>query len=171
MAELDLKYTFNKGKNKLMLYEHRIITTSLYYNVFIQETILEFGNNEIINLLSRAATDSTLTLSTMYFNEHMEIKDKKEKLKTIALLYKGLGYGIIDLNNIDEKGGIAIVVQSNVVEMLKTKFNKNDEPCYYTNGFILGGISSVYQKGSEYYKITDIFDFNDFGYKVKVEVA
>lgn len=173
MAELDLKYTFNKNKNKLMLYEHRIVTTSIYYNAFMQETVLESGSRETINLLSKAAIDCTLTLMTMYFNEHPNVTDINEKLKTIALLYQGFGYGILDLSDVTAiEGGIIKVIHSNVVELLCTKFNKSTgEICHYTNGFIIGGVSSAFQKNVNYYKIADIFDFKNYGYKIKLEVA
>lgn len=172
MAELDLKYKFDKNKNKLTLYNHRIVTTSLYYNAFMQETVLESGCPETKRLLSKASTDCTLTLLTMYFNEHPSITGIDERLKTVALLYQGLGYGIIDYKDVKEDGGIINVVQSNVVELLKSKFGKkNDQICYYTNGFILGGMSSAFQKGAEFYKISEIFDHFNYGYKVKVEEA
>ncbi len=172
MAELDLKYKFDKNKNKLTLYDHRIVTTSLYYNAFMQETVLESGCPETKRLLSKASTDCTLTLLTMYFNEHPSITGIDERLKTAALLYQGLGYGIIDLSDMKENGGIVRVIRSNVVELLKEKFNKSgEEVCYYTNGFILGGIASTFQKGAGYYKISEIFDHHKYGYKVKVEEA
>lgn len=170
MAELDLKYIFNKNHNKLSLYGHRMVTTSLYYNAFIQDTVIESGSEETIKLLSKASADCMLTLMKMYFNDHPDINDDSEKLKIVALLYQGLGYGILDLNDLNDKGGTVRVVHSNVVEILKNKLKKNtEEICHYTNGFIIGGVSSVFQKSLNYYKIADIFDFNKYGYKIKLE--
>ncbi len=172
MAKLDLNYKFDKNKNRMTLYDHRIITTSIYHNAFMQETIVESGNPETIELLSKASTESTLTLLTMYFNEHPDVTDKLERLKTVALLYQGLGYGILNLDGITENGGIVDVVHSNLVEVLKTKFNKNgNEECYYTNGFILGGISSSFQKKAGFYKIVETSMHNNYGYKIRVEEA
>jgi hypothetical protein len=172
MAELDLKYKFDRNKNQLTLYNHRMITTSLYYNAFMQETVLDSGSQETIILLSKAATDCTLTMLTMYFNEHPEITDRAERLKVSALLYQGLGYGLLNLDNLNENGGEANVVQSNIVEILKTKFNKNENTlCHYTNGFILGCLSSVFQKKADFYKIANIYDYKNYGYKVLVEEA
>lgn len=172
MATLDLKYTFNKKKNEINLYNHRMVTTSIYYNAFMQETVLDSGSNETIELLSKAAIESTLTLLTMYFNEHPDVNDDIEKLKIAGLFYQGLGYGLMDLTKTKEEGGIIVIPQSNVVEILKTKFNKSDdEICYYSNGFALGSICSIYKKPLDFYKITDYFDFVKYGYKIKVEEA
>ncbi len=170
MVELDLKYKFNRSKNELLLYDHRMVTTSLYYNAFMQETVLDSGSMETIKLLSRASCECTLTMLTMYFNEHPDISENPDRLKTAALLYQGLGYGLLNLDDLSEEGGIAEIVHSNLVEILKTKFNKkDDEYCHYTNGFILGSLSSIFQKGAGYYKVIDIYDYDNYGYKVKVE--
>jgi hypothetical protein len=148
-----------------------MVTTSVYYNAFMQETVLESGSPETINLLSKASIECTFTMMTMYFNEHPDVLDYKERIKTLALLYQGFGYGILDLNDLSENGGIAKIVHSNVVELLVKQFNKEKgEICHYTNGFILGGAASVYKKRANHFKIDKILDYNNYGYSLKLEV-
>ncbi len=115
-----------------------------FFNMYLQQTILDaqpFGNTREI-LVEGATSVVSNSLNNILSGVH----SAEERKQISQEVFRKLGFGLLDISDVDENGGVARVKSSHWASgHLAIKGKNSSEPvCYFPAGFISASVSAVY---------------------------
>ena len=136
-------YTFDEEHNYLEIAGEAMIFHCHHYLLNLQRTILDAHYiNSSLFLIGSAADAVYCQLSNLC--KDLDIKQSKKMAEDI---YKTFGYGLINLDSMNENGIELKSTKSFFSKTWQMKFNKSDKPVdYYTSGFLAAAYAVIYNK-------------------------
>lgn len=115
-----------------------------HYNCVLQRTLLDPADIQMKAVLVDAAAE-------VVFSQLQKMVKKGEpasqRLSEFADIFRVLGFGVLELNHITEKGGRVIAPFSHYGFGFLTKWGRQDSPaCYFNSGFIEAAAAAAFDK-------------------------
>lgn len=142
-------YPFDEAHNYLEIGGEAMVFHCHHYITNLQRTILDADYIDSARFLIGSAADAVYhQLNTLC--EGLTLQASKIMAQDI---YKTFGYGLIDLRDMDEQGGVIRTTKSFFSKTWEMKFGQSAKPIdYYTTGFLAATYAVLYDK-----PLSDIF--------------
>ncbi|MEW6068396.1 MAG: 4-vinyl reductase [Nitrospirota bacterium] len=127
-----------------------------HYNCGLLKTLEEIKEIDAHKIFIQAANEEFYINFKNYISRYLKDKTAREKLDAAAVLYRSMGFGIIDTSSLNESGGRAYSDSSYYVVGWLAKYGRRETPvCYLTCGFLSGILSAIYDKPSNTYRVEE----------------
>lgn len=119
-----------------------------HYNLFLQRSIEDAGGYiHSKKILVEGATAYVYNLLQNIFDVHKEIKAPLDRLRTASDLYSLLGFGLLPIENLNEKGGFVITPITHYSIAWRKKWGKRSIPVdFFTCGYLQAALASAYYR-------------------------
>lgn len=142
------QYKYDENRNYLEIGGEAMIFHCHHYLTNLHKTILDAKNIDSRPFLIGSAADAVYG-QFKNLSENLTIDESKKLAEEI---YKCFGYGLINLNSLDENGITLQTKKSFFSKTWKMKFGKSDIPMdFYTLGFLAAVYAVIFNK-----KLSDI---------------
>lgn len=137
------KYPYNETYNSLEIAGEAMIFHCHHYLTNLQRTILDADYIDSRPFLIGSAADAVYNqLSNLC--EGLNESDSKQMASEV---YKAFGYGLINLESLDQNGGTVSTTKSFFSKSWDMKFGKSEKPVdYYTAGFLAAAYAVIFDK-------------------------
>ncbi|MEW6328164.1 MAG: 4-vinyl reductase [Thermodesulfobacteriota bacterium] len=127
-----------------------------HYNCGLVKALEEIVEINAVDIFVRAAAEEFYLNFTNYLLHHGKDKTNQEKLEAAAELYRFMGFGRLDLSQLNESGGRAYTDSSYYVVGWLAKYGRRRTPgCHLTRGFLAGTLASIYGGTVDKYKVEE----------------
>lgn len=154
------KFVFTKKfypEKNLIEFEGSLISLHCHhFTCGLLKGLEELKEIDGLNLFVKTTEEVYHYFFSDYLKRHPEIKTIEDKLQVASEMYYAFGYGILDLSNLTENGGIAKARSSYYVTAWLAKYGRKYSPvCYFTCGFIAGILEVIFNKPLRTYKVKE----------------
>ncbi len=135
-------YNYDFKNNQLKVNGEPMLVHCHHYNTFLQRSIMDAEYIDSKPFLVGAAAEVAYNqLKPMLSN----IASPEERKKAASELFRLSGFGLLPLDNINEKGGSVSTPCSHYSYAWKEKFGKSETPVsYFSAGFLAGAYAAIY---------------------------
>ncbi|MCE7737064.1 MAG: hypothetical protein GPJ54_19415 [Candidatus Heimdallarchaeota archaeon] len=146
-------YITNLEKGQILLGNKRVVAHCNHYNVFLQQTLTDALDKEIVvEVQKRASKRLNLEMMNSYFETH----SSENKTTMVENLFASQGLGRIDFTGVSEGKGKVLLKFSHYGIAHYSKWGSTTEGiCYLPAGFILASIEFIYGKSKD---ISDVVE-------------
>lgn len=144
--ESTLRGTFDAERNAYLIEEEPAILHCHHYNCYLQAVILDTVEYlpEVHDILIDAAHEIAYSQFTKLFEHQKDLEIPHRKI-LVEDYYRFAGYGLIDLSQTQESGGIVKTKSEHYAIGWKSKFSSCSVPIsFFTTGFLAGAIEAIY---------------------------
>ena len=136
-------YVFDEEHNYLEIGGEAMIFHCHHYITNLQRTILDADYIDSSRFLIGSAADA-LYHQLRNLCEGLNVEDSKKMAEDI---YKTFGYGVVDLDCMDENGCTLTTTKSFFSKAWNLKFGSSSKPIdFYTSGFLAAAYAVIYRK-------------------------
>jgi predicted hydrocarbon binding protein len=147
---------FDSESNILKLDGIEVSLHCHHYNCGLVKALEEMEGIDARSIIIQAAQEEFYDKFTRYVLNHLSDRTAEEKLKAAAELYRFMGFGRLDLSELNESGGKAFADSSYYVTGWLAKYERRSIPvCHLTCGFLSGVLSAVYEKSIDTYRVEE----------------
>jgi len=145
MRKYNVKVKLFDEKGLTSLFGEPVIFHCNHYNLYLQRTIEDAGENFDVNtILVDGATSSVYSMLKNLFEKKNDIINFDDRLEVACNIYSQLGFGVIDLKNLTKSGGIASSPVSHYSMGWQNKWGKRNKPAdYFTCGYIEAALAAA----------------------------
>jgi predicted hydrocarbon binding protein len=148
---------FDLESNILELADVKVSLHCHHYNCGIIMALEEIKEIDVHSIIVQAASEEFYKNFARYIRNRFIDRTADEKLKAASELYRFMGFGRLDLSDLDESGGKAYADSSHYVIGWLAKYERRSAPvCYLTCGFLGGVLSAVYEKSLTTYSVEEV---------------
>jgi predicted hydrocarbon binding protein len=135
---------FHREINQAVLGGEPLVFHCHHYNCILQRTLLDPADIQMKQVLIDAAAE-------VVFNQLHQLAKKGEsgaqRLSEFSEIFRVLGFGVLELNRISEKGGKASAPFSHYGLGFLSKWGRQESPaCYFNSGFIEAAAAAAFDK-------------------------
>ncbi len=135
--------SFDKEKNILTIGNQSVVLHCHHYNMFLQQSISDLIGEE--NARSLQISSAQRIITKLYENIKPDVSDPKEILDLGSVIFKKLGYGIIDFSEVSSSGGQVVLPMSHYAFNWFEKFGPaRSGVCLFAMGFTLATINHAF---------------------------
>lgn len=143
---------------------HRIFLSGLpiamhchHYNINLQKTIEDSLGADGIDLIYRAAEQTSYAGFCAFLERHQQLVSVKSKFELAATSYQYCGLGLIIFDDTKPEGGRVVAPHSHHVTGWLAKHGRRQTPgCLYTSGWISGVLSAIYDRQPGDYVVKEL---------------
>ncbi len=147
---------FNPDSNILKLNGVMVSLHCHHYNCGLVKALEEMEGVDVREIIIQAAAAEFYVNFKNYMQQHLEDKTVQEKLGAAADLYRFMGFGRLDLSQLNELGGEACGNSSYYVTGWFAKYGRRKTPiCYLTCGFLSGILAAIYGGTVDKYRVEE----------------
>jgi len=127
-----------------------------HYNCGLVKALEEIAEINAMEVFVRAATEEFYLNFNNYILSLEKDKTDRDKLEAAVELYRFMGFGRIDISQLNETGGKAWANSSYYVVGWLAKYGRRQTPvCYLTRGFLAGILAAIYGRMIDDYKVEE----------------
>jgi predicted hydrocarbon binding protein len=116
-----------------------------HYNCGLLKTIEEIPNIDGHCVIRETAAEEFFSNFKRLLSIHLRGASPDKALQEASELYRFMGFGRLDLSNLNEKGGSASADSSYYVVAWLAKYGRRETPvCHFTCGFIAGILGAIF---------------------------
>ncbi|WP_109830276.1 4-vinyl reductase [Reichenbachiella versicolor] len=140
--------SYLSDKNVYEFHEEPLFYQSEYFNVYFQKAVEEFRNHlDLNNILVTSAQEVVYSQLSKYFKS-MSKGDIDDRKRAVENYFQSCGFGKIDLQPIQAKGGYIIAENEHYAQAWLKHFGKRTEHesgvSYFTLGFLAGAVEAIF---------------------------
>jgi len=118
-----------------------------HYNCGLVKALEDMEGVNAREIFIQTATEEFYINFKNYISNHLKDKTVREKTEAASDLYRLMGFGRLNLSELNESGGTAYADSSYYVTGWLAKYGRRNLPvCYLTCGFLSGIMSAIYGK-------------------------
>ncbi len=140
-----LRGSYHYDRNAYIASNEPAIFHCNHYNCFLQAVLLD--TLDYIPEVEAVLMDCAQEISYHQFNQFFstEFLKPKERKKIVEEYFRFAGFGLIELNEVNQTGGVVTTESDHYGISWKSKFGISRKPVsYFTAGFLTGAIEAVY---------------------------
>ncbi|MDP3028454.1 MAG: V4R domain-containing protein [Deltaproteobacteria bacterium] len=127
-----------------------------HYNCGLVKALEEIAEINAMEVFVRAATEEFYLNFNNYILSLEKDKTDRDKLEAAVEMYRFMGFGRIDISQLNETGGKAWANSSYYVVGWLAKYGRRQTPvCYLTRGFLAGILAAIYGRMIDDYKVEE----------------
>lgn len=127
-----------------------------HYNCGLLQVIENFPRIDAHDILIRTAAEEFYNNFRNYLADQLQDCTVADALQKAAELYRVMGFGRIELSQLNENGGTASSDSSYFVVGWLAKYGRRPDPvCYVTCGFIAGILAAVFNALPDAYEVQE----------------
>jgi predicted hydrocarbon binding protein len=155
-ASLNLTHRFDPSVRRHYLNDALSVLHCHHYATLYTQLALDAEDlGGVKNLIETGAEVFGRFLRDYYAKQ--EIASAADRIDIARQYWKTVGMGLIDISSSDEKSGTATMDYSHLDEGWLKKWGGIDRPInFFTQGFLAGVFSAVYDKGPDSYEVSEI---------------
>lgn len=137
--------SFEPKLNVLKLDDVPVSLHCHHYNCGLVKSLEEIEGINAREIIIKATAEEFYINFRKYISNHLPLETYDEKFEEASKLYRFMGFGRLNLEGLDEQGGIAYADSSYYVIGWLAKYGRREPPvCYLTCGFIKGIMAAIY---------------------------
>lgn len=140
-----LRGSYHYDRNAYIASNEPAIFHCNHYNCFLQAVLLDTLDYipEVEAVLMDCAQEISYHQFSQFFS--IEILKPKERKKIIEDYFRFAGFGLVDLGEVNQNGGVVITDSDHYGISWKGKFGISKKPVsYFTSGFLAGAVEAIY---------------------------
>jgi predicted hydrocarbon binding protein len=143
-------------ENNIIEFNRSLISLHCHhYNCGLLKTIEEIADIDGHALIAETAAEEFYSNFKEILATQSALSPDKA-LQEASELYRFMGFGRLDLTNLNEDGGYAYADSSHYVVAWLAKYGRRDTPvCYFTCGFIAGILGAVFDAGPRTFMVKE----------------
>jgi len=151
-----MKISFELDLNIIKLDGVMVSLHCHHYNCGLVKALEEMVGVNARDIFIQASTEEFYRNFKNYISNHMKRRTVSKKIEAAADLYRFLGFGRLDLSQLNESGGKAYADSSYYVTGWLAKYGRRKTPiCHLTCGFIGGILAAIYDQTVSKYKVEE----------------
>ncbi len=156
----EVEITRDLERNKLMIGGQRIVVHCHHYNCSLQRTLEDALPQKMIDIQKQAAAEVVHDVLTNVFADVSRV-DEDQFVEAVfqhaTELYRIIGLGIIDFDDVSMKGGVVRSPVSHYSVAWLEKWGSHKTPvCHFTCGFINATLSFAFDKPLDFYQVEEV---------------
>jgi hypothetical protein len=145
MQDIGWKNNIIRHGERILIYGMPMALHCHHYNINLHKMLEDKLGDEGIQLLYSSAEEATFIGLQNVFNIFNQIRSSEYKLKVGTTIFQNSGLGILELQDVDPRGGKAVSMSNHHVTGWLAKLGRRETPgCHFIRGYIAGMLEAVY---------------------------
>lgn len=156
MNMIDLSLTFEPENNLFRLNGVLVSLHCHYFNCGLLKALEEIPYIDAIKIYREEVAGQFYLNFKKLVSRSRKNAPPEDLLKDAAEIYRFLGYGRLDFQEITQRGGVVLSDSSYFVVGWLARYGRRSSPvCHFTSGFIAGIMAAVYDTEPDHYEVKE----------------